>query len=128
MDEDRIVAPVSEATVRQYLAKHQPDLTIHTLNYLGGGSSSTFAVNDTLIFRFPKLDTEEIEALFHQYAAALDTIRGQVAPHQVSKALYRLPEDAAIFPRPVDVYAFLSGTQVAKLNPTPQQAQTLAAH
>jgi aminoglycoside phosphotransferase (APT) family kinase protein len=126
MDEDQIVKPVTDATARAYITRHKPDISIHMLRYFGGGSSSTFGVNDALIFRFPKFETDS-DADFRQNRVLLETIRPRIMPHQVARPLERLPADEEIFPRPVYVYSFLEGEQIAKLHPTPQQEKALAA-
>ncbi len=127
MEEDQLIAPVSSEMARAKIQKHFPRLTIETLDYLGGGSASTFAVNRELIFRFPKMPAEEADERYQREVRLLKLIRARVAPHQIPTPLDRLQADDIIFQKPVYVYSFLEGTQVAKLRLNVGRQQILAA-
>ncbi len=54
MAEYNLVTPLTEDKARDILRSAMPDLSISRIEYCGGGDHSVYAVNDDLLFRFPR--------------------------------------------------------------------------
>lgn len=112
MEEDRLVQPIDIGVAERTIQKRIPGLKIDSIQYLGGGSYSVFAVNDEVIFRFPKYEAASALAAFEVENKALELIRPRVSPHKIPTPLYQLTDVDDLFPGPVYGYKLLSGGRV----------------
>ncbi len=84
MDEATLVAPVSVEHAQRVVHERLPALPIVTIAYMGGGSFSTFVINDAVVFRFPKGGAHVgLDRRIALEAALCDRLRDSVHPHEV---------------------------------------------
>jgi aminoglycoside 2''-phosphotransferase len=100
-------------------------VTIISLRYMGGGDYSVYSVNNELVFRFPKIASDDADDNYQREVALFDALRPHVAPHQIPTLLKHLPPGDH-FDKPVSVYACLDGTQAAQMALNPAQKQQVA--
>lgn len=132
MQEDLIVTPIKTSLAKRVIGKRLPELTVRSIRYLGGGSSSAFSINDALIAKFPKLGFEgqhygDFLELFRREKALNAVASELVLPHEIIKPLEQLPGPTSDFPGPIFLYQYFSGAEVAKGRFTPVKKNKLAA-
>lgn len=118
--EDELVKPISIEIARQTISERAPDLDIHGVTYLGGGSYSAFGVNGQIIYKFPKVqdDTQSFDDFQNQFEreqAILPIVAEYTKPHDILTPLDMLPPSES-FRGPVFSYRMFSGEQLAKLS------------
>ena len=116
MDEDRLVEPLDIEIAKGVIEKRLPQLLVESIEYLGGGSYSVFAINNKIIFRFPKFEDFAAQVAFDLEGKLLDLIRPEVVPHEIPTQIYRMIDSDEIFSGPVYGYKLLDGNRVGDSN------------
>ena len=128
MQEDVLIPPIEIDVAYCTLIERLPELDIHTIKYLGGGSFSCFAVNNEYVFRFPKDPNafQEVQAHGIREAALLNAIKHRMEPHEVSRQTHALLDSSQSFHGPVFGYTFFEGVQVAQKHMHPSELPRVA--
>ena len=114
MEEKYLIPPLDKSLARTCIQQRLPDLQIHTIQYLGGGSHSVFDVNSEWIFRFPK--AAEVAANYPREECLLRRLVPYLQPHRIPNPRY-LPVSCNIFPLPISMHRKLPGIQASPTDP-----------
>ncbi|MBU8934692.1 MAG: aminoglycoside phosphotransferase family protein [candidate division Zixibacteria bacterium] len=115
MDENRLITPLDVSSARQVVQTALPDLEISEIEYLGGGDHSVFAVNNELLFRFPKNANETSTERFTFENRLFDLIRPRVNPHEIPVPLFDVNTED-IPARHVRCYRMFFGQRISQLS------------
>lgn len=119
MQEHLIVKPIKVQTAKAAIEERDADFKVNTIAYLGGGSSSAFVVNNSLLVKFPKLipaDSAYLDFMrnFDKESKLYNLFSKRLSPHRIIHPLASLPGPTKHFRGPIFTYELFHGREIAK--------------